>query len=45
MFPRRRTACIIVAGLATLWASAACGGSAQPGTSTASTGTGSKRPT
>ena len=40
MFPRRRSACIIAAGLATLWATAACGGSAQPGTSTASTGTG-----
>ena len=40
MFPRRRTACIIAAGLATLWATAACGGSAQPGTSTSSTGTG-----
>jgi NitT/TauT family transport system substrate-binding protein len=40
MFPRRRTACIIAAGLATLWATAACGGSAQPSTSTSSTGTG-----
>ena len=40
MFPRRRTACIIAAGLATLWATAACGGSAQPGTSTSSTGAG-----
>src|SRR5499427_6724611 len=40
MFPRRRTACIIAAGLATLWATAACGGSAQPSTSTSGTGTG-----
>jgi NitT/TauT family transport system substrate-binding protein len=40
MFPRRRTACIIAAGLATLWATAGCGGSAQPSTSTSSTGTG-----
>ena len=40
MFPRRRTACIIAAGLATLWATAACGGSGQPSTSTSSTGTG-----
>jgi len=40
MFPRRRTACIVAAGLATLWAAAACGGSAQPSTSTSSTGTG-----
>ncbi len=39
MSPRRRTACIIAAGLATLWATAACGGSAQPSTSTSSTGT------
>jgi NitT/TauT family transport system substrate-binding protein len=39
-FPRRRTACIIAAGLATLWATAACGGSAQPSTSTSGTGTG-----
>jgi NitT/TauT family transport system substrate-binding protein len=40
MFPRRRTACIVAAGLAALWATAACGGSAQPSTSTSSTGTG-----
>jgi NitT/TauT family transport system substrate-binding protein len=39
-FPRRRTACIIAAGLATLWAAAACGGSAQPSASTSGTGTG-----
>jgi NitT/TauT family transport system substrate-binding protein len=39
-FPRRRTACIIAAGLATLWATAACGGSAQPSASTSGTGTG-----
>lgn len=40
MFPRRRSACIAAAGLAALWATAACGGSAQPSTSTSSTGTG-----
>ena len=40
MSPRRRTACIVAAGLATLWATAACGGSAQPSTSTSGTGTG-----
>jgi NitT/TauT family transport system substrate-binding protein len=40
MFPRRRTACIVAAGLATLWATAACGGSALPSTSTSGTGTG-----
>ena len=40
MFPRRRTACIVAAGLATLWATAACGGSAQPSASTSGTGTG-----
>jgi len=39
-FPRRRTACIVAAGLATLWATAACGGSAQPSASTSGTGTG-----
>ena len=39
MFPRRRTACIIAAGLATSWATAACGRPAQPSTSTSSTGT------
>jgi NitT/TauT family transport system substrate-binding protein len=38
--PRARTACIIAAGLATLWAAAACGGPAQPAASTASGGTG-----
>jgi NitT/TauT family transport system substrate-binding protein len=40
MSPRRRTACIVAAGLATLWATAACGGSAQPSTSSSGTGTG-----
>ena len=40
MFPRRRSACIAAAGLAALWATAACGGSAQPSSSTSSTGTG-----
>ena len=40
MSPRQRTACIIAAGLATLWATAACGGSGQTSTSTSSTGTG-----
>ena len=40
MFPRRRTACIIATGLATLWATVACGGSAQPSTSTSGTGVG-----
>jgi NitT/TauT family transport system substrate-binding protein len=40
MFPRQRTACIIAAGLATLWATAACGGSGQTSTSTSSTGSG-----
>src|SRR5215470_6552128 len=40
MFPRRRTACIIAAGLATLWATAACGGSSQTSTSSSSSGGG-----
>jgi NitT/TauT family transport system substrate-binding protein len=40
MFPLRRSACIAAAGLAALWATAACGGSAQPSSSTSSTGTG-----
>ena len=40
MTDRSLAACTIAAGLATLWATAACGGSAQPGTSAASTGSG-----